>query len=65
MVVQTAIAVGKLALKRRETKNLRQRIIVFVASQLNGPGADGKFSKNLKNNNVKSKKKLTRMIRQF
>ena len=54
MVVQTAIAVGKLALKRRETKNLRQRIIVFVASPLDGPEAYGKFSKNPKNNNVES-----------
>ena len=54
MVVQTAIAVGKLALKRRETKNLRQRIIVFVASPLDGPEADGKFSKNPKNNNGES-----------
>jgi len=54
--VQTAIAVAQLALKHRENKNLRQRIIVFVASPLGGPGADEqsmvKLAKKLKKNNV-------------
>ena len=54
--VQTAIAVAQLALKHRENKNLRQRIIVFVASPLDGPGADEqsmvKLAKKLKKNNV-------------
>jgi 26S proteasome regulatory subunit N10 len=54
--VQTAIAVAQLALKHRENKNLRQRIIVFVASPLVGPGADEqsmvKLAKKLKKNNV-------------
>ena len=38
--IQTAIAVAQLALKDQENKNLRQRIIVFVASPLVGQGAD-------------------------
>jgi 26S proteasome regulatory subunit N10 len=54
--IQTAIAVAQLALKHRENKNLRQRIIVFVASPLDGPGADEqsmvKLAKKLKKNNV-------------
>ena len=54
--VQTAIAVAQLALKHRENKNLRQRIIVFVASPLDGPAADEqsmvKLAKKLKKNNV-------------
>jgi 26S proteasome regulatory subunit N10 len=54
--VQTAIAVAQLALKHRENKNLRQRIIVFIASPLDGPGADEqsmvKLAKKLKKNNV-------------
>ena len=52
----TAIAVAQLALKHRENKNLRPRIIVFVASPLDGPGADEqsmvKLAKKLKKNNV-------------
>ncbi|KAF8815824.1 hypothetical protein BYT27DRAFT_7192225 [Phlegmacium glaucopus] len=54
--IPTAIAVAQLALKHRENKNLRQRIIVFVASPLDGPGADEqsmvKLAKKLKKNNV-------------
>ncbi|KAF8164799.1 hypothetical protein B0H34DRAFT_761593 [Crassisporium funariophilum] len=54
--IPTAIAVAQLALKHRENKNLRQRIIVFVASPLDSPGADEKsmvkLAKKLKKNNV-------------
>jgi len=54
--IPTAIAVAQLALKHRENKNLRQRIIVFVGSPLDGPGADEKsmikLAKKLKKNNV-------------
>ena len=50
MIYLTAIAV--VAFKHRDDKNIRQRIIVFAASLLDGPGADGKVSRNLKNNNV-------------
>lgn len=52
----TAVAIAQLALKHRQNKNLRQRIIVFVASPLAGPGADEKalvrLAKKLKKNNV-------------
>jgi 26S proteasome regulatory subunit N10 len=51
--IPTAIAVAQLALKHRENKNLRQRIIVFVASP---PDADeknmAKLAKKLKKNNI-------------
>ncbi|KAG6836865.1 hypothetical protein H0H93_002108 [Arthromyces matolae] len=54
--IPTAIAVAQLALKHRENKNLRQRIIVFVASPLEGQAADDKamvkLAKKLKKNNV-------------
>ncbi|KAI0829207.1 hypothetical protein BC628DRAFT_1408730 [Trametes gibbosa] len=54
--IPTAIAVAQLALKHRSNKNLRQRIIVFVASPLDGQGADEKYmvrlAKKLKKNNV-------------
>jgi 26S proteasome regulatory subunit N10 len=54
--IPTAIAVAQLALKHRENKNLRQRIIVFVASPLEGQAADEKamvkLAKKLKKNNV-------------
>lgn len=55
--IPTALAVAQLALKHRENKNLRQRIVVFVAS----PPGDGedrdeqamvKLAKKLKKNNV-------------
>ena len=65
-VAQTAIAVAQLALKHREIKNLLQRIIVFIASSLDGPRAADKVSKNLKKINVViGQKKQTRMARQF
>ncbi|KAF7301070.1 Multiubiquitin chain binding protein MBP1 [Mycena indigotica] len=54
--IPTALAVAQLALKHRSNKNLRQRIIVFVASPLTGAGADDKgmirLAKKLKKNNV-------------
>ncbi|KAJ7822501.1 hypothetical protein B0H14DRAFT_2454732 [Mycena olivaceomarginata] len=54
--IPTAIAIAQLALKHRSNKNLRQRIIVFVASPLDGPAADEKgmvkLAKKLKKNNV-------------
>ncbi|KAH7930337.1 hypothetical protein BV22DRAFT_1055288 [Leucogyrophana mollusca] len=54
--IPTAINIAQLALKHRENKNLRQRIIVFVGSPLDGPGADEremiKLAKKLKKNNV-------------
>lgn len=54
--IPTAIAIAQLALKHRENKNLRQRIIVFVASPLGGQAADEKamvkLAKKLKKNNV-------------
>ncbi|KAG7452777.1 uncharacterized protein BT62DRAFT_958812 [Guyanagaster necrorhizus] len=54
--IPTAIAIAQLALKHRENKNLRQRIIVFVGSPLEGQAADEKamikLAKKLKKNNV-------------
>ncbi|KAG7096454.1 hypothetical protein E1B28_003888 [Marasmius oreades] len=54
--IPTAINVAQLALKHRENKNLRQRIIVFVGSPLDGQAADEKImvklAKKLKKNNV-------------
>jgi 26S proteasome regulatory subunit N10 len=54
--ITTAIAVAQLALKHRQNKNLRQRIIVFVGSPLTGQAADEssmvKLAKKLKKNNV-------------
>jgi len=54
--IPTAIAVAQLALKHRENKNLRQRIVVFVGSPLEGAAADEKgmvkLAKKLKKNNV-------------
>jgi 26S proteasome regulatory subunit N10 len=54
--IPTAINIAQLALKHRENKNLRQRIIVFVGSPLEGQGADEremvKIAKRLKKNNV-------------
>lgn len=54
--IPTAISIALLALKHRENKNLRQRIIVFVASPLDGQAADEKamvkLAKKLKKNNV-------------
>ncbi|KAK0450599.1 hypothetical protein EV421DRAFT_2050406 [Armillaria borealis] len=54
--IPTAIAIAQLALKHRENKNLRQRIIVFVGSPLEGQAGDEKamikLAKKLKKNNV-------------
>ncbi|TFK64721.1 hypothetical protein BDN72DRAFT_774243 [Pluteus cervinus] len=54
--IPTAVAVAQLALKHRENKSLRQRIIVFVGSPLEGPSADEKnmvkLAKKLRKNNV-------------
>ena len=54
--ITTAIAVAQLALKHRQNKNLRQRIIVFVGSPLSGQAAEEptmvKLAKKLKKNNV-------------
>jgi 26S proteasome regulatory subunit N10 len=53
----TAISIAQLALKHRQNKNLRQRVLVFVGSPLAGaPGADERamvrLAKKLKKNNV-------------
>jgi 26S proteasome regulatory subunit N10 len=54
--IMTAISVAQLALKHRQNKNLRQRIIVFVGSPLSGSGSDEqsmvKLAKKLKKNSV-------------
>ncbi|KAJ8522588.1 hypothetical protein ONZ45_g851 [Pleurotus djamor] len=54
--IPTAIAIAQLALKHRTNKNLRQRIIVFVGSPLEGPAVDEKsmikLAKKLKKNNI-------------
>lgn len=54
--ISTAIAVAQLALKHRQNKNLRQRIIVFAGSPLTTPGSDEasliKLAKKLKKNSV-------------
>ncbi len=54
--IPTAIAIAQLALKHRENKNLRQRIIVFVGSPLEGQAADEKgmvkLAKKLNKNNI-------------
>lgn len=53
----TAINVAQLALKHRQNKNLRQRIVVLLGSPLDGvPGTDeqnlSKLAKRLKKNNI-------------
>ena len=52
----TAISVAQLALKHRQDKNLRQRIIALVGSPLAGEAAEQdrmvKLAKRLKKNNV-------------
>ena len=54
--ITTAIAVAQLALKHRQNKNLRQRIMVFVGSPLTGQAAEEssmvRLAKKLKKNNV-------------
>ncbi|KZT21230.1 hypothetical protein NEOLEDRAFT_1099538 [Neolentinus lepideus HHB14362 ss-1] len=54
--IPTALNIAQLALKHRQNKNLRQRIILFVGSPLDGAAADEKgmvrLAKKLKKNNV-------------
>jgi len=54
--IPTAINVAQLALKHRSNKNLRQRIVVFTGSPLDGPQSDptslSKLAKKLKKNNI-------------
>ncbi|TFK88062.1 hypothetical protein K466DRAFT_662577 [Polyporus arcularius HHB13444] len=54
--IPNAIEKALLALKHRSNKNLRQRIVVFIGSPLEGQAADEKFmvklAKRLKKNNV-------------
>jgi len=54
--IPTALSVAQLALKHRQNKNLRQRIILFIGSPLEGSGADEKamvkLAKKLKKNNI-------------
>lgn len=54
--IPTAINIAQLALKHRENKSQRQRIIAFVGSPLEGPFSDEKnmikLGKKLKKNNV-------------
>ncbi|THH04926.1 hypothetical protein EW145_g5168 [Phellinidium pouzarii] len=52
----TAVNVAQLALKHRQNKNLRQRIVLFLGSPPDGPGTDEKnftrLAKKLKKNNI-------------
>ena len=55
--IPTAIAIAQLALKHRQNKNLRQRVIVFVGSPLDDAPPDAeralvRLAKKLKKNNV-------------
>jgi 26S proteasome regulatory subunit N10 len=55
--IPTAIAIAQLALKHRQNKNLRQRVLVFVGSPLQDTSADAeralvRLAKKLKKNNV-------------
>jgi hypothetical protein len=55
--IPTAIAIAQLALKHRQNKNLRQRIMVFVGSPLEDTSTDAeraliRLAKKLKKNNV-------------
>ena len=55
--IPTAIAIAQLALKHRQNKNLRQRVIVFVGSPLDDASPDAeralvRLAKKLKKNNV-------------
>ena len=51
--MQTAVQIAQLALKHRENKNQRQRIVVFVGSPL-GDSQESlvKLGKRLRKNNV-------------
>ncbi|KAH9963312.1 hypothetical protein BC827DRAFT_1194805 [Russula dissimulans] len=55
--IPTAIAIAQLALKHRQNKNLRQRVVVFVGSPLDDASPDAeraliRLAKKLKKNNV-------------
>ncbi|KIJ26778.1 hypothetical protein M422DRAFT_216127 [Sphaerobolus stellatus SS14] len=54
--IPTALSVAQLALKHRQNKNLRQRIILFIGSPLTGEGADEKnmitLATKLRKNNI-------------
>ncbi|KAI0315349.1 hypothetical protein OF83DRAFT_1173907 [Amylostereum chailletii] len=55
--IPTAIAIAQLALKHRQNKNLRQRVLVFVGSPLEDASPDAeralvRLAKKLKKNNV-------------
>ena len=55
--IPTAIAIAQLALKHRQNKNLRQRVVVFVGSPLEDTSPDAeraliRLAKKLKKNNV-------------
>jgi 26S proteasome regulatory subunit N10 len=55
--IPTAIAIAQLALKHRQNKNLRQRVVVFVGSPLEDTSPDSeraliRLAKKLKKNNV-------------
>ncbi|KAK8844755.1 hypothetical protein IAR55_006605 [Kwoniella newhampshirensis] len=51
--LSTAISIAQLALKHRENKNQRQRIVVFVGSPLEDSAESlGKLGKKLRKNNV-------------
>ena len=55
--IPTAIAIAQLALKHRQNKTLRQRVIVFVGSPLDDASPDAeralvRLAKKLKKNNV-------------
>lgn len=54
--IATAVNVAQLALKHRQNKNLRQRIVLFLGSPLEGPNDDEKnlvkLAKRLKKNNI-------------
>ncbi|WVR03087.1 hypothetical protein IAU60_000076 [Kwoniella sp. DSM 27419] len=51
--ISTAISIAQLALKHRENKNQRQRIVVFVGSPLDdSPDSLVKLGKRLRKNNV-------------
>lgn len=57
--LMTSLNVAQLALKHRENKNQRQRIVVFIASPISGAAAGSsledqlvKLGKKMKKNNV-------------
>lgn len=56
--IPTAIAIAQLALKHRQNKNLRQRVVLFVGSPIEEAAGEGgapaliKLAKKLKKNNV-------------